>query len=122
MVVIHEVGKTKPINMMAQGMEMVAIEDAKKENGILSGQVGDQKELIGSLEQKIKDLEAAMNITESEPIGGTLDEKSSIELDPVGSFTDKDELEAYGLTLGIDLNKTKTMDNMHKDLVEHVNK
>ena len=41
---------------------------------------------------------------------------------PLSSFEDKDALEAYGKTFGIDLKKNFTLENMYSQLVEFVNK
>ena len=48
-------------------------------------------------------------------------ENNAIGIKPVEDFTKKDDLEAYGKELGIDLNKTKTIANMYKDLIDFVN-
>lgn len=48
------------------------------------------------------------------------DIKVDVELRPLSDFTKKDALEEYGLTLGINLNKTKKLENMYDDLVEFV--
>ncbi|MGB1226424.1 MAG: hypothetical protein ACPG9K_00920 [Poseidonibacter sp.] len=45
-------------------------------------------------------------------------EKKDSDLKPVEDFKAKDDLEAYGLTFGVDLNKSKTIANMYADLVE----
>ena len=42
------------------------------------------------------------------------------ELKPLESFTDKEALEEYGLTFGINLMKNKKLENMYADLKEFV--
>jgi len=50
---------------------------------------------------------------------GANDEETTSELKSLGEFEgDKDALEAYGIELGIDLSKRKSIENMYKDLVE----
>jgi len=39
------------------------------------------------------------------------------EIRALDTFKDKDDLEKYGTSFGIDLNKTKKLSNMYKDLV-----
>jgi len=41
-------------------------------------------------------------------------------LRPLEDFNDKDSLEAYGLTFGINLMKNKKLENMYADLKEFV--
>jgi hypothetical protein len=41
-------------------------------------------------------------------------------LRPLEDFSDKDTLEAYGLTFGINLMKNKKLENMYADLKEFV--
>jgi len=42
------------------------------------------------------------------------------DIKPIESFKDKDSLEEYGLTFGINLNKTKKLENMYNDLLEFI--
>ena len=53
---------------------------------------------------------------------GILEPEDETELKPLSAFKDKNSLEEYGKTLGIDLNRTKTKENMYKDLVDFVTK
>ncbi|MCP4986964.1 MAG: hypothetical protein GY928_13215 [Colwellia sp.] len=46
------------------------------------------------------------------------DEKPEVDWDKVEAFKNKDDLEKYGLTFGIDLNKRKSLSNMVKELKE----
>jgi len=56
--------------------------------------------------------------TSAEEVEGLVETK--VDLKPVEDFKTKDALEEYGKTLGIDLNKSKTIANMYADLVEFV--
>ncbi len=46
------------------------------------------------------------------------DDKPEVDWDKVEAFKNKDDLEKYGLTFGIDLNKRKSLSNMVKELKE----
>ena len=56
------------------------------------------------------------DISEVEFVGGVKPDLTNINLRAYAEFKNKDELEIYAAELGIDLNKTKTMKNMYKDL------
>lgn len=50
-----------------------------------------------------------------------IDSKIKDVVQPLESFEDKNALEEYGLTYGINLSKRKTLANMYKDLVQFIN-
>jgi len=47
-------------------------------------------------------------------------EIEAVSLRPLESFAEKEELEAYGKDFGINLNRSKKLENMYADLVAHV--
>lgn len=74
---------------------------------------------IGKGKKEVKVTGAKVEEVEKEEI--KVEDK--VELKPVEVFgEDKDSLEAYGLTFGINLNKSKKIENMYADLVAHINK
>jgi hypothetical protein len=55
--------------------------------------------------------------TENEP---SAPEIEAVSLRPLDSFAEKEELEEYGKGFGINLNRSKKLENMYADLVAHV--
>lgn len=70
-------------------------------------------------------LKQGFYTTTDEAIGAedeTTTTQTTSELKSLEEFEgDKDALEAYGIELGIDLSKRKSIENMYKDLVEFMN-
>lgn len=67
-----------------------------------------EEPVIEKIEEDISD-EEAIAVLDDEVQG----------LRDMDSFEDKEELEQYGMTFGIDLSRRKSLKNMYLDLVEH---
>lgn len=70
-------------------------------------------EANGSVEDEESQEEAEASV---EFIADEKPDLSSVTIRPYAEFKNKDELEIYAAGLGIDLNKSKSMRNMYKDL------
>ncbi len=69
-------------------------------------------------EEELNLKNAIDNFAFVEGFGG---ESSKITVLPIEEFgDDRDALEEYGLSFGIDLNKAKTIENMYQDLLDYI--
>ena len=81
------------------------------------------KDTDETMTSEIHDMQDAINnppvTSPTEDVADDIYEEVTI-LKSLDSFADKDALEAYGITLGIDLNKSMKLENMYKKLQDFI--